>query len=257
MTNKSLFVVIGLLVLALFAFVLFKAEDPGEVEDDPVVIAEEWVVENAATFSERGGSDLEHVSTEEINEGAYEVTLYFESSFAGYGEVEDDEMNAQVITSHTIVVTVEDEVVTKVITDGTYDEINNSFIEENLDPIEEMKVSIYFVIVDEMVERTESVERTVSSIDYKEQAVLELLEGPTVEEKEKGYSTAINEGVVLNYLSVSDGVAYVDFSEELDASGSAMVTMIREQIEKTLLQFEDVNEVVISIEGEEVEILQP
>jgi spore germination protein GerM len=57
---------------------------------------------------------------------------------------------------------------------------------------------------------------------------------------------------------IEDGVAYADFSSELEVSGgSAMVMMIREQIEKTLLQFETIDSVVISIEGDSEEVLQP
>jgi len=93
--------------------------------------------------------------------------------------------------------------------------------------------------------------------DDRETVLYKLLEGPTNEEKEQGYTTAISEGTTLNYFYVENGVAYADFSAELDASGSATVIMIRDQIEKTLLQFEDIEEVVISIEGEMEEILEP
>ncbi len=85
--------------------------------------AEAWIKENAATFTERGGTSLEHIETVKTEEGLYKIAFDFESSFAGYGPVEEDEVAAQMITPHTIVVTVKDGEVVSVITDGKYDEI--------------------------------------------------------------------------------------------------------------------------------------
>ncbi|MDD3123440.1 MAG: GerMN domain-containing protein, partial [Candidatus Izemoplasmatales bacterium] len=54
-------------------------------------------------------------------------------------------------------------------------------------------------------------------------------------------------------------VATVDFNEKLQegVAGSATVMAIRNQIERTLLQFDYITEVVISINGDSEEILQP
>jgi len=90
-------------------------------------------------------------------------------------------------------------------------------------------------------------------------AINELLEGPTATESAEGYATSINDGVTLQSLTIENGVAYADFSSQLDEDigGSCLVTSIRAQIEETLLQFPTVNSVVISIDGETEEILQP
>jgi spore germination protein GerM len=253
MTNKSLIVTIGILIFALAAFILLNLEDPGVVQEDPVEKAEEWIKENSGTFAERNGSDLQFVETEEVEEGVHEITFSFESSFAGYGDVEEDEMNAQVITPHEIIVTVEDNKVTKAVTDGTYDEINKITLtlEEYLGEI----VSVYFALENEELV---ALERLVEGGDEKEkQAVLALLDGLKEDEKEAGYVTSISEGVELNDFYIEEQVAYADFNENLDASGSATVTMIREQIERTLLQFESISSVVISINGNVEEVLQP
>ena len=117
---------------------------------------------------------------------------------------------------------------------------------------------VYFATVVDGQEQIEAVQREFPvPTDERETVLHKLLEGPTNEEKEQGYTTAISEEVTLNSFHSENGIAYADFSEELDASGSATVTMIRDQIEKTLLQFEDIDEVVISIKGETEEILQP
>ncbi|MEK7554657.1 MAG: GerMN domain-containing protein [Patescibacteria group bacterium] len=90
-------------------------------------------------------------------------------------------------------------------------------------------------------------------------AIQELLEGPTIYERESEYVTAINDGVALQSLTIENGVARADFSEELDrgVAGSCRVTTIRSQITKTLTQFASVKTVIISVNGRTADILQP
>ncbi|MEI7741754.1 MAG: GerMN domain-containing protein [bacterium] len=90
-------------------------------------------------------------------------------------------------------------------------------------------------------------------------AILQLLEGPSVNEKVNGYETTINPGVKLQKLTIVDGVAKVDFDAALEkgVGGSCRTAFIRSQIEKTLLQFPTVKSVVISIDGKSEDILQP
>lgn len=87
----------------------------------------------------------------------------------------------------------------------------------------------------------------------------ELIEGPTEIEKEKGYFTNINSDVQIQSITIQNGVAKVDFNQKLQdgIGGSCMVTSIRAQIEKTLLQFPTVQTVIISIDGQTQDILQP
>ncbi len=65
--------------------------------------------------------------------------------------------------------------------------------------------------------------------------------------------------VRLRNLVIRDGVATADFSRELRAygGGSARVGAIRQQIERTLLQFPSVREVRIAIEGQTEGVLEP
>jgi len=90
-------------------------------------------------------------------------------------------------------------------------------------------------------------------------AIEELIKGLTDEEKEAGYFTGINEGVKINKLVITDGTAKIDFDDTLETGvgGSCKVTFIREQITKTLMQFETVKKVIISINGRTEDILQP
>lgn len=87
----------------------------------------------------------------------------------------------------------------------------------------------------------------------------ELFNGLTEQEIASGYYTNINEGVVIQSLTISNGVARVDFNSRLGEAvgGSCKVTSIRAQIEETLKQFSTANSVVISIDGNAETILQP
>jgi spore germination protein GerM len=65
--------------------------------------------------------------------------------------------------------------------------------------------------------------------------------------------------VTLRSLTIEDGVATADFSQEMRAygGGSLRVRMIREQITQTLRQFPTVDTVIIAVEGETEAVLQP
>ncbi len=90
-------------------------------------------------------------------------------------------------------------------------------------------------------------------------ALEELLKGATDVDKEQGFFTSINPDVKIQSLSVENGVAKVDFDEQLEfqVGGSCRVSAIRAQITQTLKQFPTVNSVIISIDGRTEDILQP
>ena len=108
-------------------------------------------------------------------------------------------------------------------------------------------------------EKVYSVERQVLKNKAMVQALEELLNGPSLEEQEKGYFTNINPGVNINSFIVEDNIAKVDFDEQLEyqVGGSCRVMAIRSQITGTLVQFPEVNDVIISINGRTEDILQP
>lgn len=90
-------------------------------------------------------------------------------------------------------------------------------------------------------------------------ALEELFKGPTEKEKEQGFFTSIPSGIVIQSLSIENGVAKADFNEQLEfqVGGSCRVAAIRAQITETLKQFSTVNSVIISIDGRTEDILQP
>ncbi len=224
-------------------------------EVDVVKIAEENIFSYVKTFTERGGNNLEKNSVVNLGDDIFEVSFTFNSDFSGYGKIKEGEMSAQMITEHIVVLTLKEGKAMSIITDNVYDEIKEDYLEKN----EEFSFDVFFLLVEGGEETVIGLKRTTTSeFQKEEESLLKLLEGLTEEEKSNGYFTAINENTKINSFFIEEGIAYVDFTKDLDvAGGSAMVLAIYNQIEKTLLQFDTIEEVVISIEGEREEILQP
>lgn len=96
-------------------------------QGESLQIAGNWIQENAPTYV-YDGSDLQLKEAKILTcDSCYEFTFSFVSSHAGYGD-RDDQILAQVITNHEIVVNVENGEVINAITDGQFDEINEEQI---------------------------------------------------------------------------------------------------------------------------------
>jgi len=108
--------------------------------------------------------------------------------------------------------------------------------------------------------RTAAVERRVpKTLAVAKAATEALLRGATQEEINQGFISSINSGVRVQNLTIENGVAKVDFDEQLESQvgGSCRVVAISVQITETLKQFPTVNSVIISINGRTENILQP
>ncbi len=81
-------------------------------------------------------------------------------------------------------------------------------------------------------------------------ALSELLKGPTESEKAQGYFSQILPSLSLHSLVISDHVAKVEFLFGSDLSGgTCRAQSARSSIEGTLLQFDTVESVTISVDG--------
>lgn len=125
-------------------------------------------------------------------------------------------------------------------------------------------VAVYFGSIHspsgEECSRVYALERHVPAGDNLVKLALEeLLKGPSLPERQEGYFTSLPPEVIINDLIIQDGVARVDFNDNLErgVGGSCRVLAIRTQIEKTLKQFPSIKEVKISINGRTEDILQP
>jgi len=113
----------------------------------------------------------------------------------------------------------------------------------------------------DICENVHAVTRSVSSRTAIYRSVIEeLAKGPTADERDEGYATSLPKNVVLRSIAAdADGVVTADFTSSLDrgVAGSCRVLSIRTQIEQTLRQFPEVRGVVISVDGDAEEALQP
>ena len=127
-----------------------------------------------------------------------------------------------------------------------------------------MRTQVFWVVEEELVPQAIYIPRTLGI----GRASLEALLWGPVPGNSAGYASALpspqdvlsypgrdagwGEWVTLRSLTIVDHVAYADFSLELRAhsGGALQVTLIRQQIEATLLQFSTVDDVVITINGQ-------
>jgi Sporulation and spore germination/Immunoglobulin-like domain of bacterial spore germination len=132
-------------------------------------------------------------------------------------------------------------------------------------------VTLYFILG----ETLQPVQRTIPTTEGIGAAALdELLWGPPPNNL-AGFETAIptpdqvlayagrgpdwGPRVTLNKLTIVDGLATADFSQEIKAygGGSLRVKLLREQITQTLLQFPTIRQVVIAVNGQTEGVLEP
>ncbi len=260
--NKKIFLVVGivvaLLVLGLF---LMRGESSLESSRD---VASSWVENDAPTYIYDGFNLQLQEEEELIKDSKYRFVFTFNSRGGGYGD-RTDQIVTQAITPHVIEVIVENRVVVEAITDNIFSELDGELLINGVEyndidvpVIETTAINLYFGHTSG--EDTRVVRREVSLTPAMARTALEeLIKGPNAQELEEGYFSSVNSNTRIQRLEIQDGVAYADFSQELqlDIGGSAMVTFIRAQIEDTLMQFPTVDEVVISIDGSIDDILQP
>jgi len=95
-------------------------------------IAELWIMNASPTYTFDGMNlVLKESLAFDLTDcrSCYQFVYDFESRQAGYGD-RTDQMLAQVITPHNIVVVVENGAITKVMIDGVYDDLNQKMIQE-------------------------------------------------------------------------------------------------------------------------------
>jgi spore germination protein GerM len=109
---------------------------------------------------------------------------------------------------------------------------------------------------DFLCDAVEPVTRLVEPPELLSGALKALLAGPTVEELGAGYGSWFSEetGWSVESVTITDGVAYIDFSEDSplipNASTSCGAMGLWAQLDSTAMQFPAVDEVVYSFGGD-------
>ena len=119
------------------------------------------------------------------------------------------------------------------------------------EPAGDINYEVWFVVGDKIFleHRTAPATQGVARL-----AMESLLAGPIGPEAESGDTTAIPEGTSLLGISIADGTATVDLSDEFDSGGGSAGMFLRlAQVVFTLTQFPTVQGVDFRIEGEPVE----
>lgn len=113
----------------------------------------------------------------------------------------------------------------------------------------------------ESCEEVYPVERDIEpTLAVAKESLDQLLAGVTRDEAADGYFSNIHVDARVVSVAVEQGTAVVVFSEDFQRgmSGSCKVLAARAQIEETLKQFANIQEVVIQVEGvPDEEVLQP
>lgn len=133
---------------------------------------------------------------------------------------------------------------------GTLRIINQKSQPNNL--MKEKEISVYFSTQEAMYLKSEK--RLVNIDELYENAIDELIAGP----EDPNNSRTIPDGVSLEDIKIEDGLARVNFNRALIDNhwgGSTGERMTVYSIVNTLTQFEEIDEVLFLIEGNEIETL--
>ena len=122
----------------------------------------------------------------------------------------------------------------------------------NVAPAEETEVRAYFL----RDEKVGPVARAATEEAVATGAMEGLLLGPTKDEQELGFTSAIPTGTELLGVNIAEGTATVDLSDEFGSGGGSASMMGRvAQVVFTLTQFPTVDSVLFELEGEPVTAL--
>ncbi len=113
-------------------------------------------------------------------------------------------------------------------------------------------ITIYLLKLDEKTEKIylSQVKRRVKNDKILEYAIESLIKGPTHDEMNRGYITAVPATLKLRSVNIKGRTAEIDFSGAIEESAAGDIVIKRvQQIVYTATQFENVDSVVIMING--------
>ncbi|HMB65442.1 MAG TPA: GerMN domain-containing protein [Patescibacteria group bacterium] len=240
-------------------------------EQESLTIAEQWIQEESPTYT-YDGFDLAVKETRGLDmvdcEDCYEFDFSFKSRHGGFGDREG-KMVTQAITPHLMTVRVEHGEVTMALTDNEFNEMTGEVRQggQGVDRLQPREVKLFYYNQEADKDSQGNIEcssnavlpldRVISGQEPIRETMELLLQGelrPT--EEDQGFSTEFpNPEFRIKDMQLQDGVLTLTFSEVpgFTSGGSCRVTLLRAQVEKTALQFPEVEEVKIR----PVSIFQP
>jgi len=283
MRQKTLLSLLGIALILLLGIGLFyylgnenntpednREKDQLYTREESREIAREWIKTQSPTYT-YDGSDLQFKEFRALDlaecEDYYEFDFSFKSSQAGFGD-RSGKMFAQVITPHLITIWVENGEVTKALTDNEFNEMTAEVKQggQGVDRLQPRTVQLFYYNkqmdeddgqIDCDANSVQAVERIVPGKEIIEETIKLLLKGEVREaEAAQGFETEFpHEDFSLESYNLEDGTLNLTFSEVpgFTSGGSCRVNLLRAQVEKTALQFPEVEEVEIKPES----IFQP
>ncbi len=218
--------VIILLGFLTFSFITlgnkFLPREDVPTMGEATIIAENWI-RNLSSFY-KNGENLQLINKEELARGEYKFLFSFITDDEHYG-IHENEM---------IVKTRNTEII-EAITNNIFNEISSSYIEEDF------TITLYFASLKEGQTIINPLERAISFStveDIRRVTLEELLKGPTIEENEKGYYTAIDSGTRILSFEIKNNILYIELNFDFEKSENA-----KRQIINTMTQFDGINDV--------------
>lgn len=278
--KRTIIILAAIAVLALGVWTLFKnneemSGDPdsgGEAQtytlEESREIAKEWMKNECPTYVYDGENLIlqeERVLEDASCEDCYEFVFSFESRHGGYGN-RKGEMVTQAITPHLTALTVGEGEVAQALTDHEFNEITEEVRRggQEAERLQPRSIDIYYYNKEEDkdeegnimcdADSVNPVRRVIAGEEHLREAVELLLQGKiTSEEEKEGYSTEFPHQdfrLLEAELDEETGRATLTFTEVpgFTTGGSCRVDLLRSQIEKTALQFPEVEEVIIEPE---------
>jgi spore germination protein GerM len=121
------------------------------------------------------------------------------------------------------------------------------------DLVTDRDVLLYFLQFDEKTEKVylKTVKRKLSDKQILLQTINQLIKGPSLYEEGKGYITAVPQNLRLRSVTINGKIAEIDFNNAIEEGATGDILLKRiQQIVYTATQFEDVDSIIIKIDGQ-------
>ncbi len=119
--------------------------------------------------------------------------------------------------------------------------------------VENKEVVVYFLRIDEKSEKTylSTVKRKISDKQLLSSTLEQLIKGPTPYEKGRGYLTAVPSHLKIKNIEMKGNTAEIDFNGVIEEGAAGDIILKRiQQIVNTATQFDNVESIIIKINGQ-------
>lgn len=121
------------------------------------------------------------------------------------------------------------------------------------EPTKTEKAVIYFTVGERLNIVGKPVAAETTADKRALNALVALCEGPTADERARGYGTVIPAGTKVNGVSITDKIATVDLSREFESGGGSLSMLLRvAQVVWTTTAVDGIEQVAFKLDGEAV-----